>query len=78
MRPGIVGTALVAVVLCFAQAAAQPARRVTPAPDFPHPEKLTIGYLPVIFHGQVFGAQEKGWLNELGVPKIDLLRFTST
>jgi len=62
---------------CFSQAAAQPARQGTPAPDFPRPEKLTIGYLPVIFHGQVFGAQEKGWLNELGVPKIDFLRFTS-
>ena len=67
----VVAAALVSCVLHVVPAAAQP------APDFPRPEKLTIGYLPVIFHGQLFGAQEKGWLNELGVPKINLLRFTS-
>ena len=71
------------VVLCCLQAAAQPvtgpsaARPAVPAADFPRPEKLTIGYLPVIYHAQVFGAQEQGWLDELGVQKIDFLRFPS-
>jgi len=68
---GIFTSVVLAVVLGAHPAAAQP------APNFPRPEKLTIAYLPVIFHAQVFGAQEKGWLNELGVPKIEFLRFTS-
>jgi ABC-type nitrate/sulfonate/bicarbonate transport system substrate-binding protein len=74
---------LSAVVLCCLQAAAQPAtgpsaaRLAAPVADFPRPEKLTIGYLPVIYHAQVFGAQEQGWLDELGVKHIEFLRFPS-
>jgi sulfonate transport system substrate-binding protein len=49
----------------------------TPAADIARSEKLTIGYLPVIFHAQIFGAQEKGWLDELGVKHIEFLRFPS-
>jgi NitT/TauT family transport system substrate-binding protein len=41
----------------------------------PSPE--AIGNLPVIFHAQVFGAQEQGWLDELGVRHIEFLRFPS-
>src|SRR2546426_4544003 len=66
------GVAL-AVLLSVLPVAAQTAAR----PSFPRPEKLTIAYLPVIFHAQLFGAQEKGWLDELGVPKVELMRFTS-
>jgi NitT/TauT family transport system substrate-binding protein len=84
MRPGSIvsrrhalaalGGAALAVSLGVWPAAAQPAAG---RPSFPRPEKLTIAYLPVIFHAQLFGAQEKGWLDELGVPKIELMRFTS-
>jgi len=59
----------VVVMLWVLQAAAQPA--------FPRPEKLTIGYLPVIFHAQISGAQEMGWLDELGVKDIEFVRFTT-
>jgi NitT/TauT family transport system substrate-binding protein len=65
----VVATAVVGLCVFFQSAAGQPA--------FPRPEKLTVGYLPVIFNSQIFGAQEKGWLDELGVPKIEFLRFTS-
>ena len=68
---GIFPSVVIAAVLSALPAGAQP------APSFPRPEKLTIAYLPVIFHAQVFGAEEKGWLSELGVPKIEFLRFTS-
>jgi NitT/TauT family transport system substrate-binding protein len=61
--------ASVLVALCVLTAAAQP--------GFPRPEKLTIAYLPVIFHAQLFGAQEKGWLDELGVKQIELMRFST-
>ncbi len=72
----------VVILLCWLQAA-PPAigpsavRLAMPAADFPRPEKLTIAYLPVIFHAQVFGAQEQGWLDELGVRHVEFLRFTS-
>jgi ABC-type nitrate/sulfonate/bicarbonate transport system substrate-binding protein len=39
----------------------------------PSPE--AIGNLPVIFHAQIYGAQEQGWLDELGVRRIEFLRF---
>jgi NitT/TauT family transport system substrate-binding protein len=82
MKPRVIFMSA-AIVLCLLQAVAQPAtgpsaaRQATPAADFPRPEKLTIGTLPVIFHGQIFGAQEQGWLDELGVQHLEFLRFTS-
>src|SRR6266446_1503813 len=64
-----ISVVVVVVVLCFLQAAAQPA---------PLPEKLTIAYVVGnLYLGQFAGAQEKGWFNELGVKQIDFLRFTS-
>jgi NitT/TauT family transport system substrate-binding protein len=72
----------IAVVLGLLQVAppatgTSAAQHAAPTADFPRPEKLTIAYLPVIFHAQVFGAREQGWLNELGVQQIEFLRFTS-
>jgi len=69
MKPLVVALSIV-IMLGYLQA-------VAPAADFPRPEKLTIGTLPVIFHAQISGAQEQGWLDELGVKHIEFLRFTS-
>jgi ABC-type nitrate/sulfonate/bicarbonate transport system substrate-binding protein len=48
----------------------RPFKDVVPSPE-------AIGNLPVIFHAQIFGAQEQGWLDELGVTSIKFLRFPS-
>ncbi|MBM2836914.1 MAG: transporter substrate-binding protein [candidate division NC10 bacterium] len=72
MRPKVLAISTVVsvvVALCVLPAAGQPA--------FPRPEKLTIGYLPVTFHAQIFGAKEKGWLDELGVKDVEFVRFTT-
>jgi NitT/TauT family transport system substrate-binding protein len=73
MKPLVVALSIVIMLSCLQ--AMTPAASL--AANFPRPEKLTIGTLPVIFHAQISGAQEQGWLDELGVPKIEFLRFTS-
>ncbi len=81
MKPMAVFVSVVMVLCCLQAAQPVPGssavRLAMPAADFPRPEQLTIAYLPVIFHAQVFGAQEQGWLDELGVRHIEFLRFTS-
>src|SRR6266511_4996394 len=81
MKPMAVFVSVVMVLCCLQAAQPVPGssavRLAMPAADFPRPEQLTIAYLPVIFHAQVFGAQEQGWLNELGVRHIEFLRFAS-
>jgi NitT/TauT family transport system substrate-binding protein len=72
----------VVMVLTFLQlaqpaAGSSAARQAAPAADFPRPEKLTIGYLPIIYITQFAAALDQGWFDELGVPNIEFLRFTT-
>jgi len=64
---GVAGKALQAVGVASPRPA-RPLRDVAPSPE-------AIGRLPAIFHAQIFGAQEKGWLDELGVKRIEFLCF---
>jgi NitT/TauT family transport system substrate-binding protein len=78
----IVVSASVVMVLSFLQSAqpaagASVARQAAPAADFPRPEKLTIGYLPIIYMTQFAAALDQGWFDELEVPNIEFLRFTT-
>jgi hypothetical protein len=67
----------IAIVLLFVQAAAQPtpkplsAQLAASAGDFPRPQVLTMGNLPVIFHAQGFWAQEQEWREQGPVPSIE-------
>src|SRR5687767_13931735 len=73
MNPVVVAL-IVAIVLSCLQAL-WPAAGL--AADFPRPQKLAIASLMNIGAMQFGAAQEKGWFVELGVPSMELLRFTS-
>jgi hypothetical protein len=78
----VVASVSIAIVLLFVQAAAQPtlkplsAQLAASAGDFPRPQVLTMGNLPVIFHAQGFWAQEQEWRDQVRVSSIEYPEVT--